>query len=87
MERFKGQFYWKDYPALPRYESQECFEAKVVKALDKIECLLQVLEYSKGTLFKNHLEFNISYGLKHADIDPAIKTFGEKTAQKMRDSY
>lgn len=69
------------------YESQECFEAKVVKALDKLECLLQVLEYSKGILFKNHLEFNISYGLKHADVDPAIKIFGEEIAQKMRDSY
>lgn len=69
------------------YESQECFEAKVVKALDKIECLLQVLEYSNGNLFKDHLEFSISYGLKHANIDPAIKSFGEEIAQEMRNSY
>lgn len=69
------------------YEAQECFEAKVVKALDKIECLLQVLEYSEGNLFKDHLEFNISYGLKLADVDPAIKSFGEEIAQKMRDLF
>ena len=66
------------------YENQESFEAKVIKALDKIECMLQVLEYRNGEMFEAHKDFTIQYGLKYADIDPAIKEFGEKIADQIR---
>lgn len=69
------------------YESLGSFEARIVKALDKIECMLQVLEYRKGELFKEHLEFTISYAIKNANIDPAINKFGEFIAGKLRESF
>ena len=69
------------------YEMQRNFEAKVVKALDKIECMLQVLEYRKGNLFKEHYDFTIKYGLKYAKVDPAIKEFGEFIAEQIRRSF
>lgn len=48
------------------YEQQKSFESRVIKALDKIEALMQVLEYREGHLFEKHLEFTISYALKDA---------------------
>lgn len=41
------------------YEKKECYEAKVVKALDALECMLQVLEYKKGEMFPAHLSFTV----------------------------
>ncbi|HCC83491.1 TPA: hypothetical protein DEP96_01425 [Candidatus Uhrbacteria bacterium] len=68
-------------------EANETFEARVVKALDKIEALLQVLEYRQGHMFPAHLEFTINYGLKYADVDPAIRAFGDMIAEEMRRKY
>lgn len=69
------------------YEEQSSFEAQVVKALDKIECLLQVFEYRKGHLFKEHLDFNISYGLKYADVDPSIKAYADSIVVKLKKNF
>jgi putative hydrolase of HD superfamily len=66
------------------YEAQICFEAKVVLALDKIEALLQVLEYRQGHMFPEHLEFSTKYALKYADVDPAIRAFAESIVKEMR---
>lgn len=68
-------------------EENQTFEARVIKALDKLECVLQVFEYRGGHLFPSHLEFNVSYGLKYVDVDPAIKEFGELIAEKMRTQF
>lgn len=68
-------------------EEQTSFEGKVIKALDKIEAMQQVLEYRDGHVFPEHLKFNISYGLKYADVDPAIKEFGDALAEEMRTRY
>ncbi len=69
------------------YEMQESFESKVVKSLDKLEALMQVLEYRKGHLFKDHLEFNKKYALKGSEIDPAIAEFGNFIAGEMENEY
>ncbi|MFA6322872.1 MAG: HD domain-containing protein [Candidatus Buchananbacteria bacterium] len=69
------------------YERQESFESKVVKSLDKIEALMQVLEYRKGHLFKDHLEFNKKYALKGSEIDPAINEFGNHIFSEMEKEY
>jgi len=66
------------------FNEQKSFEACVVKALDRIEAMIQILEYSRGYLFENHLEFTIKYGLEVSDIDPVIVEFGELIADKLR---
>ena len=69
------------------YEQQESFEAKLIKSLDKIEALMQVLHYRKGHLYKDHLEFNKKYALKGSDIDPVIAEFGNLIASEMEKMY
>ncbi len=69
------------------YENQGCIEAKVVKALDRIEALIQVLQYRDGNLFENHLEFTLKYALKDSGIDPAIAELANKVADEMRKKY
>lgn len=69
------------------YDQQTSFEAKVVKTLDKIEALIQVLEYTKGNLFAEHLEFASHYSLKGSDIDPAIEQFGQYVFAEVRKNY
>jgi len=78
----------KEYFALwVEYDLQKSYEAKVVKSLDRIEALMQVLEYRRGHLFPAHLEFNLSYALKGSDIDPAIGQFGNYVANQMKRKY
>lgn len=69
------------------YDLQKSFEAKVIKSLDKIEALIQTLEYRRGHLFKKHLEFNIKYCLKGSEVDPAIERFGNFVANEMKSKY
>lgn len=63
------------------------FEAKVVDALDKIEAMLQVLEYRKGSLFPKHLDFTIRHGLQSADVDPSIRQFAELIVYQLHKRY
>jgi 5'-deoxynucleotidase YfbR-like HD superfamily hydrolase len=51
------------------------FEARVVKALDKIEAMSQVLESREGHMFPEHLTFTTKYGSKGASVDPAIEEY------------
>ncbi len=69
------------------YENQESIEAKIVKALDRIECMLQVLEYRDGFMFPKHLEFTINYALEKAQVDPTIKEFGEYIASELKSRF
>lgn len=69
------------------YENQSSFEAKVVKALDKLECLLQVLEYTQGVMFKPHLDFSIDYALKYADVDPSIREYADLIVSNLKKKY
>jgi len=77
----------KLYDLWLEYENQDSFEAKLVKALDRIEALLQVQEYRNGHLFEEHLNFNLKYCLEKADIDPVIKQFGQAVADQMEMTY
>jgi putative hydrolase of HD superfamily len=69
------------------YERQDCFEAKVVKAFDKLECMLQIIEYQQGHMFPKHLDFVIDYPITHVKIDPAIEQFYQLLADKLRLAY
>jgi len=69
------------------FEQQEKFEARFVKSLDRMEAMLQVLSYRQGHVFPEHLDFNIKYGLKGADVDPALTAFGQIIAQEMKTKF
>jgi len=68
-------------------ETLASFEARVVKALDKIEAMTQVLEWRDGHMFKEHLEFTMKYGQKGSDIDPAIAEYSAYVADLMRQRF
>lgn len=69
------------------YDLQSSYEAKVVKSLDKLEALLQVIQYRGGQYFPKHLEFNASYAMKGSDIDPALAEFGNLLITEMKKNY
>ena len=69
------------------FEAQESFEAKVVKAIDKIEAILQVLEYTNGYVHAQHREFNMTYGVKPAAIDPALKSLMQAILNELDEKY
>jgi putative hydrolase of HD superfamily len=63
------------------------FEAQVVKALDKIEAMTQVLEWRKGHMFPEHLAFTTKYGSKNASVDPAIEEYAAYIAEQMQNQF
>ena len=69
------------------YEKQDSFEAKVVKAIDKLECLLQIWEYRKGHMFKPHHDFNVAYTTPYFKVDPILERFGDLIVQKMTENF
>lgn len=69
------------------FEEQVSFESRVVKSLDHLEAVIQVLEYTQGVMFPAHLEFNLKYGLKGSDVDPAIEQLGTEIAQRTSSAY
>lgn len=68
-------------------EEQTSFEARVIKALDKIEALLQVIRYQNGNLFPEHLDFTIAYALKYADVDPAVRALADHAVNELRTRF
>jgi putative hydrolase of HD superfamily len=58
-------------------ESEKCEsnESKIVKALDKLEAKIQVLDYTDGLMFKDHLAFTLDFSRDIYDIDPVLKDF------------
>jgi putative hydrolases of HD superfamily len=69
------------------YEEQTSYEAKIVKALDRIECMLQVLEYQDGHMFPQHLEFTINYGLEKSSVSKVVADFGNIIANKLKAKF
>jgi 5'-deoxynucleotidase YfbR-like HD superfamily hydrolase len=63
------------------------FEARVVKALDKIEAMSQVLESREGHMFPEHLTFTTKYGSKGASVDPAIEEYAAYIAEQMQNQF
>ena len=69
------------------FEEQSSFESKIVKALDKMEGKLQVLEYTNGTMFKAHLDFTMTYGTDTFDADPGVKELGDILLSTIKEKY
>ena len=69
------------------FDQKNSFEAKVVKSLDRIECMLQVFEYRDGHMYKKHLDFTIKHGLVGSKVDPSIHQFGQLIADKLKKKY
>jgi putative hydrolase of HD superfamily len=69
------------------YEEQQTFEAKVVKAIDKFEGKLQVLEWTKGQMFPQHWAFTEGYGVESAQADPALAELMELLICELRELY
>lgn len=75
------------YKAWEECEARVCFEAQLIKALDKIEALLQVLEYRQGNMFPEHLTFTLNRWRKYQDVDPAVKALGEEICRQMQERF
>jgi 5'-deoxynucleotidase YfbR-like HD superfamily hydrolase len=69
------------------YEKQDCFEAKVVKAIDRFEGKLQASEYRNGIWFKEHLEWTLTYGEEKFAIDGALQELLHILQKEMLDQY
>jgi len=59
------------------FEEEASFEAKVVRAIDKLEGKLQAFEYTKGKMVPAHFDFTMTYGIDTFAVDPAVKEFGD----------
>lgn len=75
------------YDLWMEYERQENFESRVVKAIDKIESKLQVLEYQKGEMFKNHLDFTLKFGENIYNVDPVLQQLGEAINEEFKREF
>lgn len=69
------------------FEKQECFEAKVVKAIDKFEAKLQASEYRQGSWLKGHLNWTLAYGQETFKVDPALQELMNVLEQDMKANY
>lgn len=69
------------------FDSLQSYEAKVVKALDRIECMIQVLEYRRGHMFSNHLDFTIKHAMQYKHVDPFIEQFGEYVVSELKSKF
>lgn len=68
-------------------DKKESFEAKVVKGLDKIEALLQILSWTDGRMFKKHLEFTLLYSERALGIDPFIDELWKLLTDKLMNTF
>jgi len=69
------------------YEKQESIESKIVKGLDRLECMLQVFQYRGGYLFKKHKDFTVKYGQEHSKVNASVNKFGKLIASKIENKY
>lgn len=66
------------------YEAGVTEEAKLAKALDKIEVLMQHVECSPATLVEGEAEFGLIYAREHTDHFPFIKKLRELVDKEYR---
>ncbi len=69
------------------FEAQSSYEARVVKAIDKLEGKLQAFEYTNGTMFKEHFDFTMKYGTHTYSADPATEEFGSILLAALEKNY
>lgn len=77
----------KLYKLWLEFELQKSLEAKIVKALDKIECIMQMYHFRGGHIFKGHLDFAKSYIFQYSKVDPIIHNFANLVFNKMKKDY
>ena len=75
------------YELWQEYATGSSYEAMVIKALDKIEATMQIIEWRDGKVFPEHLQFSIKYLHKYADVDPAISEFVELITKELKKRY
>ena len=59
-------------------EAQETVEAKLYKALDKLEAVIQHNESDKSTWTPNEYDLNLTYGFKQAAFSPYLTALREE---------
>jgi len=75
------------YELCIEYMENSSFEARVVRALDKVEATLQVLEQSEGHLYPDQFAFCTKYCRKYANVDPTIHALTEALIQRIQAAY
>ena len=70
-------------------EALETEEAKIYKALDKVEAIIQHNESDISTWAENEYDLNLTYGVEQAAFSPYLKSFREavreETLEKMEE--
>lgn len=70
-------------------ETMETEEAKIYKALDKVEAIIQHNESDISTWAENEYDLNLTYGVEQAAFSPYLKSFREavreETLEKMEE--
>ncbi len=69
------------------YEEQDTFEAKVVKAIDKLEGKLQAAEYLKGHMYEKHLDFSLNHGVNTLSVDPILEELGQTINNELKKDF
>lgn len=69
------------------YESNKSVEAKLAKALDKTEVLIQHLQSDIKKQTKKELKFNLSHGLAYCKYDPFVKQFRDLITKEFLNYY
>lgn len=70
------------------YEKQNTFEARVVRALDTIEADLQILEYLRGNMAREHFSFTEAYLRQRVmGVDPFLDTMAEGIVEKFKKRF
>lgn len=77
----------KLYELWLEFEKQKSFEAKIVKALDKIECIMQMYHFRGGHIFKGHLDFAESYIFQYSKVDSIIHKYAKFVFEKMKKEF
>lgn len=75
------------YEIWQEFEACSTFEARLVKAIDKLEGKLQAVEYTNGEMFKEHFDFTMKYGVDTYAADPATQLFGDILLEKLKTSF
>ncbi len=69
------------------FEEQKSYEAKVVRAIDKLEGKLQAYQMTGGKFYQTHHKFNMKYGVETFTADPIIKELGDLLLKEMEDNF
>ena len=66
------------------YEEQASLEARIIKAIDRIEGKLQSIELAGKHMVPDHVEFTMNYGVTLCDVDPAIAKLMKTVLQELQ---